>query len=55
MGAVVVPVFLVPALAAVLVLGLDAEARQRSRRRAPGVAREPASMPTTRRESTGPA
>ena len=31
MGAIVVPVYLVPALTAVLVLGLAAEARHRSR------------------------
>lgn len=53
MGAIVVPVFLVPALTAVLVLGLAAEARQRSSRATPGAAREPGSMPATRRECTG--
>ncbi len=53
MGAIVVPVFLVPALTAVLVLGLAAEARHHSPRRATGAARKPRSMPATRREFIG--
>jgi low temperature requirement protein LtrA len=53
MGAIVVPVFLVPALTAVLVLGLAAEARHRSPRPAPGAARQPRSIPATRRDCTG--
>ncbi len=53
MGAIVVPVFLVPALTAVLVLGLAAEARHRSPRRNTGAARKPRSMPAARRECTG--
>ena len=53
MGAIVVPVFLVPALTAVLVLGLAAEARHRSHRPPTGAARKPRSMPATRREFTG--
>jgi low temperature requirement protein LtrA len=53
MGAIVVPVFLVPALTAVLVLGLAAEARHRSPRPTPGAARQPRSIPVKRRECTG--
>ena len=54
MGAVVVPVFLVPALTAVLVLGLAAQARQRSPRLATGAARKLRSTPTSCRECPGP-
>jgi hypothetical protein len=53
MGAIVVPVFLVPALTAVLALGLAAEARYRSPRPALDVVRESRSVSATRREFTG--
>jgi low temperature requirement protein LtrA len=53
MGAIVAPVFLVPALTAVLVLGLAAEARYRSPRPAADAARKPRSMPAAYRELTG--
>ena len=53
MGAIVVPVFLVPALTAVLALGLAAEARYRSPRPALGAVRESRSVSATRREFTG--
>ena len=53
MGAIVAPVFLVPALTAVLVLGLAAEARYRSPRPAAEAARKPGSMPAAYRELTG--
>jgi len=53
MGAIVAPVFLVPALTAVLVLGLAAEARYRSPRPAAEAARKPRSMPAAYRELTG--
>ena len=53
MGAIVVPVFLVPALTAVLVLGLAAEARHHSPRPSTDAARKPRSMPATHREFTG--
>jgi hypothetical protein len=53
MGAIVAPVFLVPALTAVLVTGLAAGARHRSPRPATVAARKPRSMPATYRELTG--
>jgi hypothetical protein len=53
MGAIVVPVFLVPALTAVLALGLAAEARQCSPRPIPGAAGEPRSVSANCREFTG--
>ncbi len=53
MGAIVVPVFLVPALTAVLTLGLAAEGRHRSPAPIAGAARKPRSMPATRRDYTG--
>ena len=45
MGAIVVPVYLVPALTAVLALGLTAEARLRIKRRRAASARRPAQAP----------
>ncbi len=45
MGAIVVPVYLVPALTAVLALGLTAEARLRIKRRRATSARRPAQAP----------
>jgi low temperature requirement protein LtrA len=45
MGAIVVPVYLVPALTVVLVLGLTAEARLRIKRRGATGARRPAQAP----------
>src|SRR5215469_5967865 len=45
MGAIVVPVYLVPALTAVLALGLTAEARLRTKRRRATNARRPAQAP----------
>jgi len=52
MGAIVVPVYLVPALTAVLALGLTAEARLRIKRRRATSARRPAQAP---RRATCPA
>ena len=46
MGAIVVPVYLVPALTAVLALGLTAEARLRIKRRRATSARRPAQAPS---------
>jgi low temperature requirement protein LtrA len=53
MGAIVAPVFLVPALTAVLTLGLAAKGRHRSPAPIAGAARKPRSMPATRRDYTG--
>ncbi|HEV3288606.1 MAG TPA: low temperature requirement protein A [Streptosporangiaceae bacterium] len=53
MGAIVAPVFLVPALTAVLVLGLAAEARHRSPRPTADAARKPRPTSATYREFAG--